>query len=88
MKMRMYSVFDKAISAFTPPFCCRTDGEAKRSFAQEAVNANAQIGKHKSDYSLFFIGYFDDALGACSAAEGGPICIAEALSIGAEFEEQ
>ncbi|WNK14387.1 MAG: nonstructural protein [Microvirus sp.] len=85
MKMRMYCMFDKAISAFTPPFCARTDGEAKRSFAVEVADAKGQIGRHRADYSLFFIGYYDDSLGLCVSES--PFVIAEAISVLNDYEE-
>ncbi|WNK13423.1 MAG: nonstructural protein [Microvirus sp.] len=82
--MRMYAVFDKAISAFNSPFCCRTDAEAKRSFAGAVSDANSQIGRHRPDYSLYFVGYYDDSLGRCDAES--PFVVAEAVSILNEFE--
>ncbi len=84
MKVRMYAVFDKAISAFNSPFTARTDGEAKRSFASAVADERGQIGRHRADFSLFVVGEYDDSLGAVAAWP--PQCMAEAVSVLVECE--
>lgn len=84
MKMRMFAVLDKAVQAFNAPFCVRTEGEAKRAFANEVANAQGQIGRHRADYSLYYIGVYDDALGQCTAEP--PVVVAEASTVLNEME--
>lgn len=69
MKLQVYSVFDRAVTAFLPPMFVRAKGEMLRQF-QSAVNSpDHQFHKHLSDYTLFYLGEFDDAGGVFSAIE-------------------
>lgn len=76
MKYMFYSVFDKGIMAYTRPFMMQADGQALRSFIDEASKPDSEIGKHPEDYSLFRIGTFDETAGEVSGHE--PVCIGRA----------
>ena len=80
MRMEVYSVYDKAIEAFMPPFFCRSRGEALRSFSTAVNDPNSQIGKFVADYALFWIGSFEDGSGELTCATAaGPVRIIQAL---------
>lgn len=64
---RMYSVFDRKSLIWSPPISQPTDASAVRSLAEAVSDNNHPIGKHPSDYVLFFIGEFDDAKGLLSS---------------------
>lgn len=67
MIMYFFTVYDKKVGAFMPPFQMRSRGEAIRSF-MDAVNDEAhQFHKHAGDYELFQCGAFDDVEGVMSA---------------------
>lgn len=68
MELKVYSVLDKAVGAFLPPFYMRSDGEAIRSFA-EACNDPKSLGKHAEDFTLFRLGSFDDGSGLFKCGE-------------------
>lgn len=75
--VQVYSVLDKAVGAFLPPFYSRAAGEAVRSFS-DAVNDPAhQFNKHMLDYELCRLGSFDDVSGVFSGS--GPERVVSAL---------
>lgn len=65
MKMKMYSVFDSKISAFSRPFYSFKDASAIREFSDAVnhVDPNNQWNKHPEDFQLFCLGEFDDITG-------------------------
>lgn len=63
MKLQVYSVYDKAVNGFLPPFYVRSKGEAIRSFTDAANDAAHQFHKHAMDYVLMYLGTFDDGAG-------------------------
>lgn len=63
MILKAYSVYDGAVKAFNPPFYCRAEGEARRNFIQAVTDSRSDISKHVDDYSLFWVGEFNDSDG-------------------------
>lgn len=64
MKHEMYCVYDAAVKAFNRPMCFRSRGEALRSFMEACRDEKTEFWKHSSDYSLHFVGVFDDDSGS------------------------
>ena len=64
MKVKMYSIFDQAASAYITPFFMLNDGLAVRAF-QDNVNSREEnnISKHPDQFTLFALGEFDDKKG-------------------------
>lgn len=60
MKLRCYSVYDAAAKAYLEPFYTKTDQLAQRSFASAAMDPSHSFARHSADYTLFYIGEFDD----------------------------
>lgn len=88
MKLRVYSIFDKACGAYTRPFFVQADEAAIRAFKDDALRPDSVVGKHPEDYSLFHVGHWDDNEGSLKACE--PVCIGRAhelLSRGTEFTD-
>lgn len=69
MKLMMYTVLDKAVGAYLPPFYCRSTMEAIRSFGEACNNREHVFHKHAADYTLMFCGEFDDACGFVRGVE-------------------
>lgn len=67
MRVLAYAVWDDAVKAFIPPFWSRSEGEAKRSFMAACRDQKGFKLAHAADYTLFHIGYFDDASGLLEA---------------------
>lgn len=57
----VYSVYDDKAKAYLPPFFLPTEGMAKRTFADAVNDHNHQFGRHPEDYTLFYLGKFDDS---------------------------
>lgn len=62
MKVKLYSVFDSKTATFGQPHCMLSDAAAIRTFSDNvnSPNENNAWFKHPEDYSLFYIGIFDD----------------------------
>lgn len=80
MKIKLYSVFDSKLAAFDVPRSGMNDASVIRTFA-DAVNdeRNVMWFKHPEDYSLFFVGTFDDELGQLIACAPKSLVTASAL---------
>lgn len=60
MKHRIFAVYDVKAYAYLPPFFMPEKGMAARVFSDCVESESHQFGKHPEDYTLFFIGSFDD----------------------------
>lgn len=69
MIMQIFSVLDKAASAFLPPFYSRTKGEALRSFGDALTDEKHAFTTHPDDYVLYRLGEFDDNSGIMACGE-------------------
>lgn len=72
MNLILCSVFDTKVGAYAPPFCCKTKGEAIRSFSDACKDEKMPFRAHPGDYRLCFLGDFDDNSGRLIAAVNGP----------------
>lgn len=79
MKSLVFSVQDKAIGAFLPPFFARSRGEAIRSFSEAVNQKDHQFFRHAADYTLFALGEFDDGSGLMAPTE--PMRVVSALEV-------
>lgn len=63
MKLLGFTVYDSKAEAYLRPFFAGTRGQAMRSFS-DAVNDPAhEFNKHAEDYTLFYLGGFNEASG-------------------------
>lgn len=81
MIVGMYSVRDKAVEAFLPPFFAPTDNAALRMIRDALSDEKSGFARHASDYALFRIGAFDDATGAVQVDVDSPLKIVDLLAI-------
>lgn len=58
-----YSVYDAASATYGPKTLARTHAEALRSFQQAIDNEDHQFSRHAKDYTLFYVGTWDDQTG-------------------------
>lgn len=66
MVLKMYSIFDSKLAAFSVPFYEHKDAVAIRKFTDavnDGSNPNNQWFNHPEDFQLFFLGEFDDNTG-------------------------
>lgn len=69
MIINVYSVYDKAVKAFAPPFYARSAGEAIRSFQQLCTDPQSNVSRHPTDFVMFGLGTYDDSTGLFSTQE-------------------
>ena len=63
MKLKVCSVRDSALDAFSRPFFVPTNAMAIRGFRDQANQPETEIFKHPMDYELFELGEFDEETG-------------------------
>ena len=68
MIKRIYSIRDTKAEAFLKPFYLPNDNTAIRAVS-DAIEQDQEFQKHKEDYILFQIGYFDDNTGEITSTE-------------------
>ena len=56
----VFSIYDEKAEVFNTPFFQRAEPEAIRAFADLAVDPNTLIGRHPADFSLYYIGEYND----------------------------
>jgi len=82
MRLQAFSVFDKAVGAFLPPFYVRSRGEALRGFSQAVNDEKHDFNRHAADFSLMFLGEFDDQSGVFQTSD--PVRVISAFECLAE----
>lgn len=61
--LNAYSLFDVKTGLYSQPHFLQTNGHAIRSFALACENADSDLNKFHSDFSLFHIGTFNTETG-------------------------
>lgn len=82
----IFVIHDSKAQAYLPPFIMHQKEMAKRLFSDAINDKNTQFYNHPEDYTLFFIGLYDDNTAQIST-EKTP----KSLGLGIEFvriEEQ
>ncbi|AXH74637.1 MAG: nonstructural protein [Microviridae sp.] len=82
--LKIYAVKDNAVETFGMPMFMRAHGEAIRAFADEAKNPESQIAKHKADFDLYFLGYYDQEKGKFES--GNDQDLPERIARGTDYE--
>ncbi len=77
----LYTVYDEKAEAFLPPFFVPAHGLALRAFKDCVNSPDHQFGKHPADYTLFYLGDWDDV--TCEFDIGAR----KSLGNGVEFRE-
>ncbi len=72
MKTMLFSVYDSKTSAYMTPFFMQTKPAAIRALTDAANDPEHGFNKHAEDYSLFYLGEFDD-IDASITATSAPI---------------
>jgi hypothetical protein len=61
---KMFTVYDAAAKAFLRPFFTPTEATAIRAFTQEVNTPKTPLNNNPEDFSLFYLGEYDDANGS------------------------
>lgn len=71
--MNVYAVHDIKAEAYLQPFFAQTNGLAIRMFQQAANDQDHQFWKYAEDYTLFYIGIWDDSAGVLHSVTKEPL---------------
>lgn len=63
MIMKVYSIYDSKIEAYTQPFFMQTKGQAIRALTDNLTDEKSQYAKHPEDFTLFELAEYDDVQG-------------------------
>lgn len=63
MKLYAFSIRDSRGEVYNTPFFARAMGEAERNFEQLCNDEKSTVHAYPEDFSLYFIGEFDDQTG-------------------------
>lgn len=80
MILEVYTVHDRAVGAFLQPFFVRSRGEAVRSFTEACNDGKSQFAKYPGDYTMYFVGKYDDQSGMF-LADGSPSRVIGAIEV-------
>lgn len=64
MLLGAYSVYDECTETYGTPFFVVNDKTAERAFFQLWTDPNSTVFQSPKDFSLYYIGQFDDSDGA------------------------
>lgn len=63
MHHAIFTVFDVKVGAYLPPFLMQSKAQAIRTVGDTMADPEHPFSKHPEDYTLFFLGHFDDVTG-------------------------
>lgn len=63
--LKLYSIYDAKLNKFMPPFFCASENDAIRQAQNIASYEPSLISKFPEDYSMFYVGDFDETNGQC-----------------------
>lgn len=86
--MNIYTIYDSKAEYYLPPFFARTHNEAIRTFSQAVNDSQHHIGQNHSDFTLFFIGSYDETNGHIEGLDSGGSYIHSSLGNGVDFKAQ
>lgn len=84
MILKLYSVFDSKLACFGKPWYGISDAGAIREFGDavnDGSNPNNQWFKHPEDFSLFYLGEFNDELGVIECVKPAPLALVTASAL-------
>lgn len=64
MMYAIVAVYDSAMEAYGRPIFTASQGVALRSFKEEIVNPESQMSRHPEDYSLWYLGEYNETDGS------------------------
>lgn len=60
MIIKLYSVYDACVNTYNLPFSAITDRAAIRTFQNACSDPNSMLSQNSEDFSLYYIGTFND----------------------------
>lgn len=69
MLLNAYTLYDAKALTYSPPFYATAHGAAVRMVMDLASDQNTSVGRHPSDFSLYCVGQWNDAVGCLLPAD-------------------
>ena len=63
MQYFVYTIYDKKVNSYSPPFFVVHPQQAIRSLTQTVNDSESQIKQFPEDFALYSLGTYDDATG-------------------------
>lgn len=79
--MKIFAVRDNAIGAYLQPFFSPTSNAALRSLKEAVNDPKHEFHKHAGDYSMWYLGEFDDSDGGILREVNGPTRIVGCIDL-------
>ena len=83
MVIKIFSIQDKVTGIFSQPHFVAHKGQMLRMFSDEVNNPESMFSKHPADFSLYYLGEYDDNAG-CIA----PVAQPEFICCASEFKSK
>ena len=74
MQCEIYTVFDVKAGVYLPPFFMHNEPMAVRQFSNMVTDPNHAFGKNPGDYTLFYLGTYDDSDATITPVPSQAIC--------------
>lgn len=83
MIYKVFSIRDRASSAYAQPFYMASIGAAIRAFSDEInrVDANNSLNKHPEDFDLFYLAEFDDNTGEFTGLRPEQVAVGKDVAV-------
>lgn len=82
MKLQVLSIYDSKSKIFSQPFYASNTAVGKRMFTDLVNDKTSNVARHPEDFSLHWLGEFDDELGKFEAIQP------ENLGLASQFKYQ
>lgn len=86
MKTKMFSVYDSKMTLYGTPFFTPREAVAKRMFKDLVSDSNTTVSKNPEDFSLYYLGEFDDEFGTFDSVKPTNLCTASAIVVDAPVQ--
>jgi len=83
--LQVYSLLDRKLREFGPPFCERNEDTAKR-FLNDSISAESVVGKYPEDFDLYRLGEFDPERGLLHG-DDAPLLVANIRVVLSRMDE-
>lgn len=81
MKMEIFAVYDEKAAAYMTPFFMNSRGEASRAFGDAVSSPDHAFHKHAEDFTLYYLGTFDNGLAQFETVTPEPLVRASSLLV-------
>lgn len=81
MIKKVYSIFDKKVGCYAPPFSVSHEAQAVRDLQTAVRSGGSQLSEYPEDFDLYYVGDFDDCQGRFTSENPVFVTNASALQV-------